>query len=234
MADQYQNQNLFILAADNNPNLLSLLRSNPSLASSQDAHGYSVPHAAASYDHLDLLRTLIYEFHVDVNIKDEDGETPLFVVETVEAAQVLVDELGADLTIRNEEGMTAEEKVQTDGEFPTIAAFLRESRLHSRTPNSRTDGMNSIQQSESPFNDDVHPPPLPPNVVVNVGMMNVERSPGEDTDVDPEFKERIEALAAREDFQGEDGQRELRELITDAVRGPGNARNDRNVRQRVD
>lgn len=233
MANQNQNQNLFILAADNNPNLLSLLRSNPSLASSQDAHGYSVPHAAASYNHLDLLRTLINEFHVDVNIKDEDGETPLFVVETVEAAQVLVDELGADLTIRNEEGMTAEEKVQTDGEFPTIAAFLRESRLHSHTPDSRTDGMNTIQQSESPFNDDVRPPPLPPNVVVNVGMMN-ERSPGEDTDVDPEFKERIEALAAREDFQGEEGQRELRELITDAVRGPGNARNDRNVRQRVD
>lgn len=227
------NQNLFILAADNNPNLLSLLRSNHSLASFQDAHGYSVLHAAASYSHLDLLRKLIHEFHVDVNMKDEDGESPLFVVETVDAAQVLVEELGADLMVKNDEGMTAEEKIQTDGEFPTIAAFLRESRLHSDTSNSRTDEMNSNQYSEGPFNDDVHPPPLPPNVTVNVGMVN-EQSAVEDTEVDPEFKERIEALAAREDFQGEDGQRELRALITDAVRGSGDAANERNVRQRVE
>ncbi|MCJ1264964.1 hypothetical protein MMC22_004839 [Lobaria immixta] len=228
-----QNQNLFILAADNNPHLLSILRSDHSLASSQDPHGYSVLHAAASYNHLDLLRTLINEFHVDVNTKDEDGETPLFVVETVDAAQVLVDEVGADLKIKNDEGMTAEEKIQTDGEFPTIAAFLRESRLQGNSSNSRTDVMTSNQQSEGPFNDDARPPPLPPHVTVNVGMMD-EESAVEDTTVDPEFKERIEALAAREDFQGEDGQRELRELITDAVRGSDDARNDRNVRQRVE
>lgn len=228
-----QNQNLFILAADNNPNLLALLRSNHSLATSQDGHGYSVLHAAASYNHLDLLRTLINEFHVDVDIKDEDGETPLFVVETVEAAQVLADELGADLLIKNHEGMTAEEKIQNDGEFPTIAAFLRESRLRSNPSNSRTDETTSNQQSEGLFNDDVHPPPLPPNVTVNVGMMN-EGSAVEETDVDSEFKERIEALAAREDFQGEEGQRELRELIRDAVRGSGDAEHDRNIRQRVE
>lgn len=227
-----QNQNLFILAADNNPNLLSLLRSNQSLASSQDAHGYSILHAAASYNQLDLLRTLINEFHVDVNIKDEDGETPLFVVETVEAAQVLVDELAADPLVKNDEGLTAEEKIQTDGDFPTIAAFLRESRRHGDTLNPPTNGMTN-QQSEGLFNDDVPPPPLPPNVTVNVGMMN-EQSAVEDTDVDPEFQERIEALAAREDFRGEDGQRELRELITDAVRGSGDAANDRNVRRRVE
>lgn len=228
-----QNQNVFILAADNNPNLLPLLRSNHSLASSQDAHGYSVLHAVVSYNHLGLLRTLINEFHVDVNIKDEDGETPLFTVETVDAAQILVDELGADLTLKNDEGMTAEEKFRTDGEFPTIADFLRASRLQSGVSNPRTDEMTSNQQSVGPFNDDVHPPPLPPNVIVNVGTMN-EQSTVEDTDVDPVFKERIEALAAREDFQGEDGQKELRELITDAVRGSGDARNVRNVRQRVE
>lgn len=228
-----QNQNLFILAADNNPNLLALLRSNRSLATSQDGHGYSVLHAAASYNHLDLLRTLINEFHVDVDIKDEDGETPLFVVETVEAARVLADELGADLLIKNHEGMTAEEKIQTDGELPTIAAFLRESRLHSNPSDARTDETTSNQQSEGLFNDDVHPPPLPPNFTVNVGMMN-EGSAVEETDLDLEFKGRIEALAAREDFQGEEGQRELRELIRDAVRGSGDAENDRNIRQRVE
>lgn len=236
MADQ--NQNLFILAADNNPNLLSLLRSNRSLASSQDAHGYSILHAAASYNHLDLARTLINDFAVDVNLRDEDGETALFVVESVEAAQVLVDELGADPRIRNLHGMTAEEKIRADGDFPTVAAFLRRSRPHhaDHTSDPPTDDgvMASDPQSEGLFNDHVPPPPLPPNVTVNVGTMNEQSAAAEDPDVDPEFKERIEALAAREDFQGEDGQRELRELIADAVRGSGDAATDRNVRRRVE
>ena len=87
--------NPYLLAADNSPELLPLLRSNPALASSQDEHGYSLVHAAASYNHLDLLRALVRDLHVDVNLKDEDDETALFVVETPEAAKVLVEELGA-------------------------------------------------------------------------------------------------------------------------------------------
>lgn len=223
-------QNQFILAADNNPKLLPLLRSSPSLASSQDAHGYSILHAAASYNHLGLLRTLINEFHVDVNIRDEDGETPLFVVETVEAAQVLVEELGADMVLKNHEGMTAEGKILAEGDYPTLAAFLEETRLKKNT-DLRDETVHHLL--EGPFKDIAHPPPLPPNVTVNVGTMS-EQSAAEDTDIDPEFKQRIEALAASEDFQGEDGQRQLRELIADAVRGAADAGNERNVRLRVE
>ena len=77
--------NPFLLAADNSPELLPLLRENPALASAQDDHGYSLIHAAASYNHLNLLRTLVRELHVDVDLKDEDDETALFVVETPDA-----------------------------------------------------------------------------------------------------------------------------------------------------
>lgn len=221
------NQNQFILAADNSPNLLPLLRSHPHLASSQDPHGYSILHAAASYNHLDLLRTVINEFPVDINIKDEDGEIPLFVVETVEAAQVLVEELGADLTIKNAEGMTAEEKILADGDYPTIAAFLRECRLQK----SAEEGQNfEAHLSEAPLSSDERLPPLPSNVLVNVSTMDEESAVG----VDPDFKRRIEDLAARGDFQGEDGQRELRKLIADAVRTTGNSKNTRDVRRRIE
>lgn len=40
-----------------------------------------------------------------VNVTDEDGDTPLFTVEDVEVAKVLV-ELGADAKLKNQAGET--------------------------------------------------------------------------------------------------------------------------------
>lgn len=216
-------QNPFTLAADNNAKLLPLLRSNPSLASSQDPHGYSLLHAAASYNHLDLLRTLINDFHVDANIKDEDGETPLFVVETVEAAQCLIEELKADPTIKNEEGLTAEEKIRAEGDNVTIADFLQESRLR-RDPNPET-----VPERGTAIG---HLPPLPPNVKMHLGTLEDEQSLGDATEADPEFRRRIEELAASDNFQGEEGQQQLRDLVKDAIKGVGEG--GRDVRQRLD
>ena len=215
--------NVFILAADQSPQLLPILRANPSLASAQDDHGYSLVHAAASYNHLDLLRILVHEFHVDPNIKDEDGETALFVVETVESAQCLLEELGADPAVKNDEDMTAEEKIRTEGDFPTIADFLKESRAV---------GAPGVGSTQSNGNES-HPPPLPPNVKVHLETMEDAQAIGEDTEPDPEFRRRIEELAARDDFRGEEGQKQLRDLITDAVRGAG-SEDERQVRPRLE
>ena len=226
--------NPLTLAADNSPNLLPLLRSQPALASLQDEHGYSLLHAAASYNHLDLLRTLVREFHVDVNIRDEDEETPLFVVETVEAAQALVEEVGADIKATNSDDQTAEEKILTEGETPTIAAFLKEVRLQHGSQEGDRPRDTQRPPSSSPFSDDLpHPPPLPPNVTVNLGTMEEASSSEAQAEADPAFRQRIEELAASEDFQGEEGQRQLRELITDAVRGVNSTGNERDVRRRL-
>ena len=205
--------NPFLLAADNSPHLLPLLRSKPDLASSQDEHGYSLVHAAASYNHLDLLRTLVDEFQVNVNTRDEDGETALFVVETVEAARILLEELNADMDIKNAEGMAAEEKIRTEGDFSTVADYLFASRSRSQT------GSATGPESAEAIN---RPPPLPSNVTVNVGTIDTTSQEIEcQSSVDPQFRRRIQELAAREDFQGEEGQRELRELVTEAVAGVG-------------
>ena len=219
--------NPLILAAENSPKLLPLLRSNPSLASLQDKHGYSLLHAAASYNHLDLLRALVHEFHVDVNIKDEDAETPLFVVETVEAAHVLIDELGADPKIKSEEGMTAEDKIREEGDFTTIADFLKESTL-------RSDSLASQRPRESqPVSDaDRPPPPLPPNIKMHMGTLEEEGTLGDTSEADPDIRRRIEELSTKEDFQGEDAQKQLRELITDVIRDAGH--DGREVRQRTE
>ncbi|CAG8958902.1 hypothetical protein HYALB_00012923 [Hymenoscyphus albidus] len=215
--------NQFLLAADNSPNLLPLLRSNPALASSQDEHGYSLLHAAASYNHLDLLRALVNEFHVDVNLKDEDGETALFVAETLECAKTLVEELHASISIRGDEGKTAREKIAEDDDFPQVAVYLRVKELEAGLVQVNGTGEESATNGVQP------PPPVPEGINVDFGTMNPEEEAGEV--VDPEFRRRIEELAAREDFQGEEGQRMLRELITEAI--TGDIGQERDVRRRT-
>lgn len=218
--------NPFLLAADNSPELLPLLRANPSLASAQDDHGYSLIHAAVSYNHLDLLRTLVNEFKVDVNIRDEDNETALFVAETVEAARALVEELGANPKITGDEGRTAAQSIQADDDFPEVAAYLA----------SFSDGGSTTQANGNTTDAPLAPvigqaPPLPAGISIDMGTMAPEDIG--DNEVDQEFRRKIEELAAREDFQDEAGQAELRALVTEAFRGQVNPA-ERDVRQRTD
>ena len=182
-----------------------------------------LPTTAASYNHLDLLKALVQEFHVDANITDEDGETPLFVVESVEAAQCLLEELKADPTIKNVEGLIAEEKIRAEGENVTIADFLAESSIRK---SSVSNGAPQDAQANG------HLPPLPPNVKMNLGSLEDEQSLGDIAEADPDFKRRIEELAASDNFQGAEGQKQLRELIADAIKGGVNE--NRDVRQRLD
>lgn len=222
------NLNPLLLAAhtpDPDPRLLPLLRAKPELASAQDAHGYSLLHAAASYNHTSLLRALVNEFKVDVNLRDEDNETCLFVAEAVDVARCLVEELHIDLTLQNEEGLTALEKIESEEEFPDIAKYLRTKALL----DSNTDTTASAHMAAVP-NGSRDLPSLPPNVSINVGTGTAAPS-GVDQEPDPEFRRRIEELAAKENFHTEEGQNELRELITDAMRDVGGE--GRDVRRRV-
>lgn len=213
--------NPFLLAAnipDPDPRLLPMLRADPSIAPRQDGHGYSLLHAAASYNHLDLLRALVNEFKVDVNLRDEDEETCLFVVETVEAARCLVEELAVDVSARNNDDQTAREKFEAEAEFPEVAAYLARGAAAARELSSNADG---------------RPPPLPPNVQLSIGNSNPEVEAALDLqEPDPEFRRRIEELASGENFHTEEGQRELRNLISDAVRDVNREEHD-SQRRRV-
>lgn len=210
--------NPYLLAADNHPDLLPLLRANPTLASSQDDHGYSLVHAAASYGHLDLLRTLIRELQVNVDLKDEDDETALFVVEAPAVAKVLIEELGANPRHRGSEGLTAREKIEAEGDFPAVAAYL--------ATIEDGDQQESVQQTADAVMPEAIPPP-PEGMSVTVGTMDQTQDiPAE---VDGEFRRRIEALAQRDDFDAPTGQAELRRLVEDAVQDQALGE-ERNVR----
>lgn len=210
--------NAFLLAADNPAELVTLLRSSPELASAQDDHGYSLLHAATSYNHLDLLRRLVQEFNVDINLKDEDGETALFVAETVECVKILVEELGADITIRGEEGKTARESIEEDGDFAEVAVYLRIKELE-----SLGNGTNGTSAAVS------HPPAVPDGLSIDIGTMVPEEELGEVAD--PDLRRRIEELAARPDFQEAGGQEALMQLIREAI--SGDLPSERDVRQRT-
>ena len=59
-------------------------------------------HAAASYHHFELLEYLL-SVGGDINVLDAEGESPLFTVESVEAAGWLMDH-GADMGVENDDG----------------------------------------------------------------------------------------------------------------------------------
>ncbi|KAH7403618.1 hypothetical protein BKA64DRAFT_456295 [Cadophora sp. MPI-SDFR-AT-0126] len=219
--------NVLLLAADDPAKVLQHLQENPSSASIQDEHGYSLVHAAASYNHIDLLRAVVNDYHVDVNTKDEDGETALFGIETVDVAKVLVEELHADITIRGESGQSARERIAEDGDFPEVAVYLRMRELQDQGNNPGGDESSSaILPPISQADNSIQPPaPLPEGLSVDFGTMAPEDA-GEL--LDPEFKRRIDELAARDDFNGEEGQEALRKLVKEALGGEiGEERNNR-------
>lgn len=224
-------QNQYLLAADNSPALLPLLRETPSLASDQDEHGYSLVHAAASYNHLDLLRTLIREFNVDVNIKDEDGETALFVVETVEAARVLVEELGADTKIRGDEGLTAREKIDSEEEFLEVAEYLRGLEDPGDQTNTPSTAINGVSEGDGSAAGSGAVPPPPQELPVSFQLMNESLANGQEAD--PELLRTIQNLVESGRLETPAGQDELRQLVSDILSNEGLSET-RNVRSRQD
>lgn len=203
--------NIWIAASDGDiVSVGKFLAQDPSAVNAHDENGYTPIHATVSYGHISLLKSLIRTHGGNVNVEDHDGDTPLFAAETVEVAKVLVEELGANVDHTNSSGMTAADSIEEDGSFPLVAAYLRD-----RKPS-----------------DPVIPKP-PPGVSVN---LSAEEDVSESLPpVDEALRQRIQEMASRANFESEETQRELRELITQAVQEhviePDAVRN---IRQRQD
>ncbi|KAH6913037.1 ankyrin repeat-containing domain protein [Coprinopsis sp. MPI-PUGE-AT-0042] len=83
-----------------------------------DQNSYTPMHAAASYGHVDVLEYLISKGG-DVNITDDDGDTPLYTVENIETAKWLIDH-GSVVDRRNSEGIS-----HLQEEFEEVAAYVQ-------------------------------------------------------------------------------------------------------------
>ncbi|KAL5615680.1 hypothetical protein BROUX41_005712 [Berkeleyomyces rouxiae] len=202
-------QNVLLLAADHPSEVVPLLQQEPALASVQDEYGYSLVHAAASYNHLDLLRKLVSDFHVPVDILDEDGESALFVVETVETARVLVHELSSNVHLRNSNGQTAYEKFVAEEEYPEVAKYLAEFEVL-QTPEQ------ALATPElSRVVDPTSIPAVPEGLKVTMGTM----TEGGDDEADPIIRKMIEELSQRPDFETPEVQAEVRQLVMRILAG---------------
>jgi hypothetical protein len=80
-------------------------------------------HAASSYGEIGILEFLV-SLGADVNIRDNDGDTPLLVAETPAAFEALV-QFGADPQAKNKAGEGIVEKVIED-ERPELFEYLVE------------------------------------------------------------------------------------------------------------
>ncbi|BFZ64817.1 hypothetical protein YB2330_005970 [Saitoella coloradoensis] len=117
--------NIWIAASEGKTDkVLAFLAADPTLGPSvSDFSGYTPIHAAASYNHVDLLKQLLSLPGANPNAGDSDGDTPLYVCETVECAQLLL-EAGADPSWRNKEGKSVLEHFEEEGDALAVADYL--------------------------------------------------------------------------------------------------------------
>lgn len=105
--------------------------------------------------------------------------------------------------------------VEEDGQFPLVAAYLREKE--------------GKESGSTTANGDLPTPPEGLDVRVTAIEDTMEDVAGS---VDPEIRRRIEELAARDDFNGPEAQEELRKLVMGAIGGYMEEEQERNVRPR--
>lgn len=92
--------------------VVELLDGGTVTANQKDEHGYSCMHAGASYGHIDLLTVLLAR-GANVNLTDDDGDTPLHSCEDIKTAEFLL-EHKADIMQKNSDGQHVLTKLLKD------------------------------------------------------------------------------------------------------------------------
>ncbi|KAH9912810.1 ankyrin repeat-containing domain protein [Fomitopsis serialis] len=115
-------KNIWVAAGDGDLERVRKLVEDQALSANiPDENTYTPMHAAASYGQLHVLDYLVSKGG-DVNITDNDGDTPLYVVENIETARWLV-EHGATVERQNSEGISVAGAIPR-GRLPEVAAYL--------------------------------------------------------------------------------------------------------------
>ncbi|KAG1095040.1 hypothetical protein G6F42_018628 [Rhizopus arrhizus] len=113
--------NLWVAAGDGQIDRVRELLESGVAVDGHDQFGYTAMHAAVSYNQIEMVKLLI-EKGANVNIEDFEKDTPLYVAENVEMAQLLLDN-GADPKHINEDGITPALTALEEG-WEEVAQFL--------------------------------------------------------------------------------------------------------------
>lgn len=209
---QQKHDNIFLAASDNDiSSVLQFLNSGVDV-NQLDTNGYSTLHAASSYNHFELLDTLL-SHGGNVNLPDHDGDTPIFVAETREMCAALI-KFGADLNHRNHVGLTVLEHVREADEFPDLVAYLQSI---SDNPSKQVPHVQARYEQQS-------------------AKSNGQQSDAPDLDIpglSEDVKNCIADVMQKSAEDGVDRDDELRTILSDALVGQG-VLDNANSRQRTD
>lgn len=194
--------NIWIAASDGNLDKVKEFVGQGQTANDKDVNGYTPMHAAVSYGHRDLLDYLI-SVGGDVNISDEDGDRPLHVVESLDMAKYLVEELKVDYKVKNSEDQIPLQKLEEEDEFPELIEYLRELTPELSNNKDRDDA----KEQEGEYGPDEKLPELPASSSVSYSY---EREA--EGEVNEEQRRKIEQI-----IHGENPQQGMMEYLREAV-----------------
>lgn len=196
--------NIWVAAADNElKTVVEYLDSGKFTLNSKDPNGYTPIHAAASYGHVDLLRLLISRGG-DINIQDNEGDSPLHHVEDLNTAKIMISEFNADYKLKNNDGQTPADYIEEDDEHPELVIYLRSLAHDNPSHNdSQVDQDSFLASLPAPGNIDGHQ--------IRYTMQNDELADCIEIDEETRRK-RIEAI-----LESENPEEALRDLVRNAV-----------------
>mmetsp|Transcript_4127 Transcript_4127/g.4833 ORF Transcript_4127/g.4833 Transcript_4127/m.4833 type:complete len:153 (-) Transcript_4127:714-1172(-) len=106
ISDQNNDRNIWIAASDGNiSEVQQFLEANPNLLNAGDENGYTPMHAAASYNHQELIQMLL-SAGASLDVRDTDGDTLLHHCDEPRSAEYLLS-LGCNPATTNNEGKDA-------------------------------------------------------------------------------------------------------------------------------
>lgn len=180
-----------------------------------DEFTYTPLHAAASYGHLDILRFLLSHPSAPsgaANTTDSDGDTPLFVCETVDAARCLIEEFGADAAHKNAEGLSAAQQAM-ENEHEELASYIA-----GVTGESLQDIEEEEEEGENEEveldEDEV------PRTSATATELTAEQQAEQDARLDAQTDQlmaRVGEIMTRAEREGFDPEDELRTLVSESV-----------------
>ncbi|KAK7690772.1 hypothetical protein QCA50_005871 [Cerrena zonata] len=145
-------------------------------------------HAAASYGHIHVLEYLVSKGG-NVNVTDNDDDTPLYVVENIETARWLV-EHGAIVQRINHEGLSPASALTED--FPEVASYLESLET---TPSNAS---NPTSQNTTSL--------------LNASQLPSQHAQNQASEeLTSELMERVQHIMERAEAEGRDPEEELRQ-----------------------